>query len=122
MWKDIDIELTKRQDGDILDKEDVDAVKNSLTNIFSTFQGSRRMLPEFALPIYKFLFEPMDEDTAREIGYLLLDTIIRWEDRLIIDKIKVIANFDQQQYEVFLTFRLKNSDTTETFEDILKIQ
>ena len=38
----------------------IDAINNSLTNIFETFQGSRRMLPDFALPIYGILFEPVD--------------------------------------------------------------
>ena len=45
-----------------------DAVKNSLENIFRTMRGSRRMIPLFAINIYNYLFEPLDEITALEIG------------------------------------------------------
>ena len=52
MWKDLDILLRKQQDGDLKVMTDEDAVVNSLSNIFGTMQGQRRMLPEFALPFF----------------------------------------------------------------------
>jgi phage baseplate assembly protein W len=67
--------MTKKNDGDILEMTDEDAVKNSLSNIFRTMRGSRRMVPLFAINIYNYLFEPLDEITALEIGNEIFTSI-----------------------------------------------
>lgn len=120
VWKDIDIFLGKKQDGDILDMEEIDAVKNSLRNIMSTMTGQRRMLPTFALPLYEILFQPMDEETARDIGQLILKAILDWEDRVEVSNVNVWPNYDQHRYDVTLSFSIKTTGQTDTFDYILK--
>ena len=44
-YKDIDMELTVAQDGDVSHDEDEDAVKNSISNIALTVQGERQCYP-----------------------------------------------------------------------------
>ena len=123
MWKDIDIQLRKQQDGDILVMKEEDAIVNSLQNICTTLQGSRRMLPDFALPFFNLLFEPMDEETAFKLGNLMLTSITKWDDRIEITGLHVNANTDALQYEVVLSFKLKQSASQEqTFSFILKQQ
>jgi len=123
MWNDIDLKLRKQQDGDILVMTEEDAIINSLQNICSTLQGSRRMLPDFALPIFNLLFEPMDEETAYTLGNLMLNSITKWDDRIEVTTLHVNANYDLQQYEVALSFKLKQSVSQEqTFTFILKQQ
>lgn len=123
MWKDIDIQLRKQQDGDILVMTEEDAIINSLQNICTTLQGSRRMLPDFALPFFNLLFEPMDEETAFKLGNLMLTSITKWDDRIEITGLHVNANTDTLQYEVILSFKLKQSAAQEqTFSFILKQQ
>lgn len=123
MWKDIDIQLRKQQDGDILVMTEEDAIINSLQNICTTLQGSRRMLPDFALPFFNLLFEPIDEETAYKLGNLMLNSITNWDDRIEITGLHVNANTDALQYEVILTFKLKQSAAQEqTFSFILKQQ
>lgn len=123
MWNDIDLKLRKQQSGDILVMTDEDAIVNSLQNICTTMQGSRRMLPDFALPFFNLLFEPIDEETAYTLGNLMLSSINRWDDRIEITGLHVNANIDLLQYEVILTFKLKQSTSQEeTFSFILKQQ
>jgi len=69
-WSDIDIFMERQDDGDVTREIDVDAVLNSITNIISTVQGERRMLPTFAAPIAGLLFEPIDEITAEVIAII----------------------------------------------------
>lgn len=120
-WKDIDMELSKGNDGDIKAMKDVDAIGNSIKNIMKTVQGSRRMKPDFALPIHGLLFEPMDEATARRLGELMLQAIERWEDRVIVENLHVHANYDYNQYEVTLQFRLRNIDYQGTITDVISL-
>lgn len=119
-WKDIDINLSKQNDGDVKAMEDVNAVINSITNIFSTLQGERRMLPEFALPIFGLLFEPIDETTAMRLGEMMLQAISTWEDRITVSNIHVNADYDYNMYQVRLSFTMKNSDVPQVFQTIVK--
>jgi len=118
-YSDIDIKLEPQNDGDFTRDIEYDAVINSLTNIFNTQPRTRRMLPEFATDIWGYLFEPMDEDTAFRIGNDFLRAIETWEDRVIVQRIHVHANYDNNQYEVKLTFRIQTTRQEVTVDFIL---
>jgi phage baseplate assembly protein W len=120
-WKDFDINLTKQADGDIKTMNDLDAIKNSIHNIFLTFQGTRRMLPDFNYGPYQLLFNPMDEQTAIQIGEGLLAGIERWEDRIIINNLHVEADPDKHLYKILLNVSQKGiPDSEMVIEEILK--
>lgn len=107
IYSDIDIELRTQTDGDILRDTEEDAVLNSLLNIFQTIQGSRRMLPDFAVGIYNLLFEPMDRETANRLGNEILYAIEKWDDRVIMDEIKIKPEYDQNLYIVTLKYYIR---------------
>ena len=107
-WKDIDIELNKKNNGDIKDFTDLDTIIVSIRNIFLTLRGQRRRLPTFALNIYELLFEPVDEITAREIGENIFDVLQIWESRIILEDILVKPNPDKNQFDISVTFRVSD--------------
>ena len=111
MWKDIDIQLRKKVNGDIKDMTNIYAIENSIENIFKTMPGSRRMLPPFASPIYGLLFEPIDKITAERIGYLLLESIEKWETRIQIENINVDPREDDNMYIITLKYNIINDGT-----------
>ncbi len=122
-WKDIDVNFEMKNDGDIKDMTNENAIANSLTNIFQTIQGSRRMLPEFALSIYNLLFEPIDEITAGRLGELIWDAIARWETRIVIEGLDIISDEDNGLYEVNLNYYIGNTgndDNINTFIGIIR--
>lgn len=118
IYSDIDIELNINRSGDIRKETNEEAVKNSLINIAETIQGFRRMAPTFALNGYSVLFEPMDDTTATELGELMVDAIEQWDDRVIVEKIFVFKNYEEQRYDVTMTYRIRNvsSSTSETLQ------
>jgi phage baseplate assembly protein W len=120
MWKDIDIFLTKQQDGDIKAMTDLEAIKNSLINIFSTIKGSRRMLPDAFIFINGILFEPMDEETSRRLGEGLVSAIRKWDDRIYIESFNVEMDEDNNQYKTTLYYSLINSDNVEKIDYIFR--
>lgn len=121
MWVDVDIELRKKASGDIMDMKDNSAIQNSLSNIWKTLPGSRRMLFPFASPSWGVLFEQIDEITARELGRMLLKSIERWEDRIEVDNLHVKADPDNNQYVVQLTYRvITHGDATYIYEDVIR--
>jgi phage baseplate assembly protein W len=70
-YHDIDINLTKSLTGDIITDTDVDAIKNSMTNITKTIMSSRVMLPDFAFNGNELLFEPLSEEVANSIASVI---------------------------------------------------
>lgn len=122
MWYDIDINFTKKANGDLNNQTDIKAIENSIGNIFKTRVSSRRQLYPFASPTWWILFEQIDEPTARRLGRELLDAIYRWEDRIVVENIHVTAKPDDNMYVVTLRYRVVNEgNITYTYEDILRV-
>ena len=119
IWKDIDIELSKKNNGDIKDMEDEDAVQNSLINLFKTIRGQRRMLPLYALNIYNYLFEPLDEITALAIGNEIVKAIEIWDDRVEILDLLIEPNHDLATYNIILSYKIKNFINAQEYKTTL---
>lgn len=122
VYSDVDGELVKQTDGDVRRVTEVDAIKNSLNNIVSTLQGSRRMLPEFAVALHDLLFEPMDEDTARIIGERILEAIEFWDDRVNVSELNIEPRYDFNEYRIRLNFSIRQRETIEAIDFVLKAQ
>tara|TARA_B100000676_G_C17864137_1_gene725002 strand:+ start:433 stop:909 length:477 start_codon:yes stop_codon:yes gene_type:complete len=91
---------------DIEESRDVDAVTNSIYNIFNTTPGEKLLNPTFGLSLKRYLFEPITEDTAENIGETILLGLERWEPRVRITKILVVADKDAYQYEITLNLAI----------------
>ena len=76
---------------DIKVSYDEEAIKNSLINIFNTVPGERFLIPEFGSNLKAYLFQPVTKFTADAIGESVLDSITRWEPRVIVDYVNVIG-------------------------------
>ena len=121
MWRDIDINFEKNIDGDLAYMEENESIQNSLTNIWKTLQGSRRMLWPFASPSWGILFEQMDDITARRLGELLMQSIEIWEDRIKVENLHVVAKPDEGLYSVTLTYTvITEGDTAYIFSDVIR--
>jgi len=122
MWYDIDINFTKKANGDLNNQTSIAAIENSISNIFRTRISSRRMLYPFASPAFSILFEQMDDITAQRLGREILLAIEQWEDRITAEHIHIHADEDNHLYVVTLTYKITNEgDVQYTFEDILRV-
>lgn len=119
-YSDMDIELSKITSGDIKKDVNIDAIINSLKNILLTMKGSRRMLPEFGSNLQRLVFEPIDEITAREIGEEIIDSVRRWDNRIIFTDILVKPIYDKNEFYIGLTFKLQNNREENKIDFILK--
>jgi len=67
------------------------AIRNSILNIFNTTPGERFLIPEFGINLRKYLFQPVTQLVAEEIGRTILDAIQIWEPRVIVDHVSVVG-------------------------------
>lgn len=82
---------------------DIDAIRNSLFNLFTTRPGQRPLDPRYGLNLSQFLAEPATDTTALLIGELILRGITRYEPRVQVVNINVEPFEEQGAFEITLT-------------------
>jgi phage baseplate assembly protein W len=96
-------ELLKRPEvKDIVGDFDYGAIKNSIFNIFTTLPGQKILNPAFGLNLMQYLFRPCDTITATLIGQEIQAGLTKWEPRIKIQKIDIVAYTDLQTFGITL--------------------
>ena len=82
------------------------AILNSIINILTTSPLQKILNPEFGLDLRQFLFEPISKITGRIIGEKIFYTFLKYEPRVVIDKIELTAQEDDNQYTINILFSI----------------
>jgi phage baseplate assembly protein W len=90
----------------------VDAIQNSLNNIFLFKTGERIINPLFGNNLYKYLYESVNEITAQKIGKALLDMMEKWEPRIEITSIQIIPYPDENTFSVKVLYNIPSMGNT----------
>lgn len=104
--KNIGLGIDTVPSSDLLVDNDIDAIKNSIKNIFTTKKGEKVLNPEFGCSLDQYLFEPITEVYAQLIGNDILTGIQRFEPRVEITNITVIPVYDQNLYYITCYYTL----------------
>lgn len=104
---DLKIDYTKtnplnnfKEQRDIVADYDINAIKNSIFNIFTTIPGQKILNPVFGINLFEFLFTGITVENAQLLGDTILRGITRFEPRVTIDKINITPDIANQQYEI----------------------
>lgn len=94
---------------DILVDVDEAAIKNSVRNLLSIRTGHKILSPWINTALEQYLFEPISNIRAEQIGQNIVDILERYEPRISISRVAVQPDIDQQTYniELFYTIRAK---------------
>lgn len=100
-----------------LDKEVLDngevynqyAILQSIENIVATEYRERLFMPSFGSPLTGFLFENVTQEKVAEIMTSLINTIERWEKRIVIIRKEVSVSVDvpSKTMDISLPFFIK---------------
>lgn len=88
---------------DIQADYDIDAIKNSIHNLFNTKKGERILTPEFGISLENYLFEPITANTKYNIGREIENGITRFEPRVILREIKITTLDTEDGYEILIS-------------------
>ena len=101
-----------KEQKDIVADYDVNAIKNSIFNIFTTIPGQKLLNPIFGLNLLQFLFTGITPSNAKLLGDTILQGIIKFEPRVVVDKINVIQDIENQQYLICLVLSVPSLNIT----------
>jgi phage baseplate assembly protein W len=117
----VDINNIFYTDATLVTENSYQAINNSIHNIIFTNKGEKVGDPEFGTSIKKLLFNQMDVITEHLMRSELIDTIERYEPRVIIDDVSVTADYDSNLYRIQIIYRIiKSPDVQEKFVSVLK--
>jgi len=93
---------------------DIRAIENSIKNIFNTKPGEKILNPAFGLDLGQFLFEPISEETAREIGNTILEQLPLYEPRVTLNSIDIIGRENENEYIVTMSITIPELNNLNT--------
>lgn len=120
-YVDFDLDFTKHPvTGDITRKIDTAAITQSLRNLFSTSFYERLFQPNIGCNLKRILFDPIDSSSTTRIRREVEITIENFEPRVDLQKVDVSPNFDDQRYDVTITFFIVNDPNPITIDFFLE--
>lgn len=97
---------------DIMLDYDIDALKNSLLNLFSTSPGDKILNPEFGLDLREYIFEPITRERAFDLQRKVFTGITRFEPRMELLSVVVIPNIDAMEYSISINYSVPTLNIT----------
>lgn len=82
---------------------DLNAIKNSLKNLFNTMKGERLLLPEYGCDLRQFVFDNITEANAKQIGLTIKKAIKDYEPRITLLGLNINAYPDTNEYVIDMT-------------------
>lgn len=91
---------------------DEKAIYQSIINIFSTRPGEKILNPRFGLYLEQYLFEPISKEMGQVIGNYIREKLSRYEPRINIKNINIIARPKHNEYKITLVINIPLLDET----------
>ena len=96
--------------GDLIALKNENAIARAVRNIVSTTPGEKFFDPDFGSSVSEILFENVDDITAISIQDEIKNCLQNYEPRVEIIDVKVDPNFDENQFDVIITYRIIGID------------
>lgn len=105
--------------GDVTKKQNENAIGQSIMNLLKTSHYERPFKPNLGSNVKRFLFEPIDTITTSLLQDEIFRTLKNYEPRIDIEQVVAIPNYEEQRYDVTITFFVKNAPEPLTFNFFL---
>ena len=96
--------------GDLITLKNENAIARAVRNIVSTTPGEKFFDPDFGSSVSEILFENVDDITAVSIEDEIKSSLKNYEPRVELINVTVDPNFDENQFDVRITYRIGGID------------
>jgi len=91
----------------------IESVKTNIKMLLSTEKGERPLQPSLGLPLRRFLFEPINNDSFSLIQNEIVDAFSFWFPFVEIKNIEVSnKNFNDNSFTISILFNITKDPTT----------
>ena len=92
---------------------DIEAIKNSIKNIFNTKQGEKILNPTFGLDLGQYLFYPVNGNTAQMIYDTINEQLPVYEPRVDLVRVKIKGRPNQNEYVIDIVIKMPTLNNNE---------
>lgn len=85
---------------------DINAVRNSLKNLFTTTPGEKVLNPEFGMDLRKYLFEPATIEVAELLRKEIYIQIGTFEPRVSLKDVKITVFEDVNEFDISINYSI----------------
>ena len=96
--------------GDLIALKNENAIARAVRNIVLTTPGEKLFDPDFGSSVSEILFENVDDITAVSIQDEIRNCLNNYEPRVDLIDVNVDPNFDENQFDVKITYRIVGID------------
>ena len=96
--------------GDLIALKNENAIARAVRNIVLTTPGEKLFDPDFGSSVSEILFENVDDITAVSIQDEIRSCVNNYEPRVDLINVDVDPNFDENQFDVKITYRIVGID------------
>ena len=96
--------------GDLIALKNENAIARAVRNIVLTTPGEKLFDPDFGSSVGEILFENVDDITAVSIKDEIRSSLTNYEPRVELIDVEVEPNFDENQFDVLITYRIIGVD------------
>lgn len=87
---------------------DVQAIKNSINNIFKFIPGQEILDPQFGNTLYHYLYKPIIPEMVMSIKSEVIALLNKYQPRINIDNIKIETSAEQFLIKIILYYSIAN--------------
>ena len=110
-FRDISMTFAKHPlTNDLIALKNANTIQRSLKNIIFTFPGEKPFDPEFGSKVSRMLFEIITPLTANRIKREIEYSIDRYEPRVSLTNVKVVPNYDNNEFNVLIAYDIVGID------------
>ena len=88
------------------------AIARSIRNLVLTVPGERFFNEDLGSRVSEILFDSIDDISASSIRDEIEETIIKYEQRVKLNNVKVQPNYDNYEFDVTITYDIIGIDAT----------
>jgi uncharacterized protein len=120
-WRDLDLSLKIHPiRKDIIPLKDDAAIKNAVKNLLVSNFYERPFQEDLGANLRGLLFEPAGFLTEIQLRDNIKNVIRKYEPRIKVQSIDITDNSDTNSYIILVNFLIKEYDTTESVEIVLR--
>ena len=97
---------------DLISVKNRTAIARSIRNLVLTVPGERFFNEDLGSRVSEILFDNLDDISASAIRDEIEETIIKYEERVKLNNVKVQPNYDNYEFDVTITYDIIGIDAT----------
>jgi len=105
---------------DIVKVVDENSIKQSVELLLSMEYYESPMQPWKGSGVGRLLFEPMGVDVVIELREAIKEVLDKYEPRITVEEIRVVADYDDARYDIKLIFKILNNINLSVISFILR--